>query len=347
MRHLVVWLGLLSLLAGCMTPRQRKRLVTEPAPMPPVEAEATNPAAEPTSPPHAVPEPAAFEPPAAPEDEPLSVSILLSDDVPEYREVAEELAGRLGPDRLHLYDLDGNAARVSSTLRAIEDSGDHGIVAVGLLAASAARRLDDKNILFCQVFNYQDHDLIGPRHKGISMIPPPSQLMKVWREIDPDLRTVGAITGTGHEQLIAEARKAARAEGLELRHRVVSSDREALYEFRRLLPEIEGLWLVPDNRILSRDVLSDIMSYCRKYRKQVLVNNPQLLAMGGLVSVSSRGSDVAAIAQHELERARSEGGFRGPDLLPLGDADVRVNGAVAAALGLSVPAAYQGLVSRP
>ena len=34
---------------------------------------------------------------------------------------------------------------------------------------------------------------------------------------------------------------------------------------------IDGLWLLPDNRILSPDVVREMMSYSAKHKKQVVV----------------------------------------------------------------------------
>jgi len=238
-----------------------------------------------------VPKQSEKKPPPAPKKLPR-VTILLSDDVSAYTDITDELAAQL-PERPVIINLQGDATPGAELIEKINQSGNRHVVAIGPLAAQAARQYTTGPVIFCQVFNYQDIGLTISRMQGVAMLPPAELQFRAWKNLDPGLKRVGVITGDGHKALIAEARKAAKRYGIDLEHRVVRSDREMLYTFKRMTPNIQGLWLVPDDRVLSRHVLRDIMAYSVKHKRQVVVFHPELLRFGGLMSVSSVDSDVA------------------------------------------------------
>ncbi|HUT39725.1 MAG TPA: ABC transporter substrate binding protein [Gammaproteobacteria bacterium] len=254
----------------------------------------------------------------------LPVTLLLSDDVPAYSRIADELVTRL-PGNREIISLHGDPAAGDQAISKLNDSDRDYIVAIGSLAAQAASRLTGRQIVFCQVFNYQEHGLNAGHMRGVSILPPAELQFSTWKFLDAGLRQVGVISGPGHEALIAQARSAAKRHGIELVHRVANSDKEMLYTFKRLSPEIQGLWLLPDDRILSRRVLRDVMAYSNKHHKQVMVFHPELLRLGGLLSVSGMDADIAdqVIAALHASSARTAPPAAG--LLPLTRIRIEVN----------------------
>jgi ABC-type uncharacterized transport system substrate-binding protein len=254
----------------------------------------------------------------------LPVAILLSDDVPAYERIADELVTQL-PDRPDVVSLHGNPAASAQAISRLNDSGRNYIVAIGPLAAQTASRLTERQIVFCQVFNYQEYALTAAHMRGVSILPPADLQFSTWKYLVPGLRQVGVISGPGHEALIAKARSAAKHHGIELVHRVVHSDKEMLYTFKRLTPEIQGLWLLPDDRILSRRVLRDVMAYSNKHRKQVMVFHPELLRLGGLLSVSGIEADTADQVIAALHAASDGTASPVSGLLPLTKIRIEIN----------------------
>jgi ABC-type uncharacterized transport system substrate-binding protein len=173
------------------------------------------------------------------------------------------------------------------------------VVSIGLPAARVARGLSGKRVVFCQVFNYEDTDLVTSWMIGVAATPPVNEQFRVWKQLSPRLKRVGVITGKSLRGLMEEAQAAARENGLELVHVEVRSDKETLYAYKQLVPKIQGLWLVPDNRVLSREVIRDVMAHSVREGKQVAVFSHQLLALGGLVSAESGYADIA---EQVLER---------------------------------------------
>jgi ABC-type uncharacterized transport system substrate-binding protein len=260
--------------------------------------------------------------------------VLLSDDIPAYSAIAEQIRERAGSDNLTVYNLDGNPAN-AGRIKAEAAAADR-LVAIGLLAASVGREMDGKPMVFCQVFNYQDYDLISPASKGVNLLPPFDAQLDAWRSLSPGLERIGVITGPDQESLVDEIRSATGRQGIELTARTVLSDKEALYAFRRLTPEIQGLWLVPDNRILGPEAVREIMAYSARHQIQVVVFGSNLLGMGALMSVSGVEGDVADQVLSRLDRISAAGKLGGPDMLPLTEVRVEINREVARYLGLDV-----------
>lgn len=237
-------------------------------------------------------------------------------------------------------NLAGGAGARSELVRLTEAHPDRVVVAVGLPAALAIRKLNGIRAIFCQVFNYQDHHLVTPWMKGVSAVPPVDQQFRVSKQLNPRLKRLGVVTGPRLRDLIAEARAAAAAYGIEIEHREVRSDLEALYAFKTLSPKIQALWLLPDNRVLSGNTIREMLSHSRKRGIQVIVFSEQLLALGGTVSVASAHADiaeqvVARAAQILSQRGR---GVPGRAVHPLTQLDLKINSMAVERLGLRFPA---------
>jgi ABC-type uncharacterized transport system substrate-binding protein len=314
--------------------------VPEPAPEPTKQAPAkTAPAsvAEAKSEPAPEPMPAQLLP---------TVAMLVSADIPAYMDVANELNRTLA-ERTTIYQLNRNVADSSKAINEIQRSDHEQVVAIGLVAARAARGLVGKQVIFCQVFNYADYDLVTDWMKGVSTLPRFSESFRVWKDLDPTLRRVAVLTGANQGHIVADAREAAQDYGIELVHREVHSDKETLYAFKRLVPEVQGLWLLPDNRVLSTGVIRAILSYSVRHSKQVLVFSPALLKIGGLISIRGRESDVAAQVLARLQRAYGQPEIPGADVMPLSGMQLEINARMAERLGLIIPAKYRQLTYEP
>lgn len=329
---------LLFFLSGCTL-----FIPPEPPPGPPpelppvIEAE---PAPEPVPEPQPVVEPAPLpEPEPEPEPEPQNieplVAVVLSDRTPAYIEVVDALDRYL--DNHDIYDLSDRSLPPKDAFGAIAQSDASAIVAVGLPAARAARRFSTVPVVVAQVFNLHDAELLSDDVKAVAVLPPIGLQLDAWHEFDPSIRNVGAILGPGHERLIEEAEEAMAARGVKFHHAVAQSDRETLYLFNRLVRDIDGFILFPDNRILSRTVLTEMMSYALRHRVQVAVFNEPLLEYGALFNAASDEDDIAARIALVLEQAIDGDWQSVPPVTPLSKIEVQPNPEVLQRLGLAAP----------
>ncbi len=277
--------------------------------------------------------PTGFPRPSVPQgavEPPARVAILYAGNVDVYQRLAARLKKNIGP-RAQMFSLaepTGTAQQRYPSLSAYRT-----LIAIGPLAARRAAAVADKRLVFCQVFNYQDYSLAKPNTLGVEMLAPPQQQFRAWHRLAPDIKKVGVLTGPGHERLIRRARSAANQEGIQLVHRVALTDKDMLYEFKRLVPEIDGLWLLPDERILSHRVLRELMRYSARHGKQVAAFAPQLLRLGALLSASSVESDIADQVVAALRNSETQSQPQPFQLLPLTRAEINVNSALAHRLG--------------
>jgi ABC-type uncharacterized transport system substrate-binding protein len=254
------------------------------------------------------------------------VAIVVSSRHPAYEKVVLELEGQL--DNFTVYDLSDKSQPPVTAFRKIHDSDTSAVVAVGLRAAISATSMSQVPVVFCQVFNIEQNNLLSDNSRGISSLPPLALQIAAWKELDPSLSSIGAIVGPGHDGLIAEAEIAAAEHGVELHFRVAKSDRETLYLFNRLVGEIDGFWLFPDNRILSSTVLKEMLSYASRHRVQISVFNESLLELGATLSSSTVDSDIADTIIDVLGQIASGNIDKVPPVSPLNDVQIVTNEAL-------------------
>ncbi len=317
-----------ALLAGCsLVGEKQKPPIAAPQIESPPKAKSSPKAPPAAKRPSALPSPAVTK---APPRAVMRVAIVYAENVPLYRRIAERLAARIH-GRAQVIPLH-NATLPPKELQ-IADYDQ--VVAIGVRAARGISELPAKQLIFCQVFNYRDYGLTGDNVLGVSMLPPAQTQFQAWKRLAPDLKRIGVITGPGHEGLIEQARTAARGLGMELVNRIAHSDKETLFEFKRLVPDIDGIWLLPDERILSHRVLRELMTYSTQHRIQVVAFTPDLLRYGAVMSASGVESDIVNQLLMALEESAEHpgGSFQ---LLPLTKARVETNASLLRQLGYSL-----------
>ncbi len=340
-------LGVLFSLSGCalLGPSTEPVPVLEgnvPGPVvsAPVEPPPEPVAIEPVEPPPAIVEPPVQAPASA-------VAVLYSGNASTQLAVADRINhGLAGPDwTVHRIDLDrlDLATPVESTF----EWGVTVIAAVGPDALAFARqRFPGADIVFCQVLDAgTNRDSAGTQViRSVAAMPPLRLQFAAWAALDPKLEQIGLITSAIYATELADVVAAAESIGARIDHRISNSDRETLYIFRRLAPEIDGFWLAPDSTILSAAVIGEMLDLAAELGLGVLVFNEGLLARGGLLSVLAPEEHVAALVVDALDAFRSRSAASLPREIPLSEGAVRVNTAVAAALGLPRPAASEWVI---
>ena len=291
----VALLAVSILVGGCATP-----VAEAPAPvaaepeipvLPPIE-----PAKRPTVP--------LIPPPV--ETPPEPVAVIVSSSQPAYEEVAAALTYEFEDARV--YNLEKNVNSPATIMRQVNDSDTGAVIAVGLRAARSAVAISSVPVVFSQVFNTADPALESDNARGVAAYAPLDKQLAEWRAVDPDISRVGLIIGEGHDDLVAEAERAALAQDIELLVHVSSSDQETLYVFRRMSREIDGYWLFPDSRILSARSLREMTQIARAQRVRLAVQNPSLLSLGASVSLATVAEDIAGVIAGIVTQIR-EGHF--------------------------------------
>ncbi len=265
------------------------------------------------------------------------IVLLVSDEKGAVAAAARAVQGTYA-GRIELHNLGGTRTGENRIVQAIKDSPTTQVVAIGLLAAQVARqRLEGKQVVFCQVLNFEEFDLVAPWIKGVSGIPSLPRQFAAWKALDPNLRKVGLVTGKYARYMVLEAEAAAKAVGLEIEHVEVSSDRAVLPALQELRERrIQGLWLAPDSSILSQRTIIDVMAFSVRHQLQVLAFSPALLKEGALLSATADTREVAAAALERLRKSAPALGLPGEAMAPLAAARITVSAAAAARFGLAM-----------
>lgn len=277
---------------------------------------------------------------AAKKSAPVQVVILASEDIPAYAEVARALAKQLG-GRGSIHYLTANQLENIKFVARFKNEEHTQIVSIGLNASVAAKTLTNRQVVFCQVYNYQDYGLLTPKHKGVSMLPSLEKTFSLWRALSPSATDIGVISGPGFEDVMQTAKAAARIYGFALHHEAVNSDKEYQYAYKNMNKKVQGYWLLPDNRVLSEHILRDIMTFSVHNSKQIAVFSDELLKLGGLLSISSDYQDIAQHVYDRLEQAQARENIPGPDIVYLDKLNLRINPVMAKHLNLKIPEQYR------
>ena len=252
-----------------------------------------------------------------------SVAIVMTSAQPAYAEVSRELVRHFR--KYDIYDLSDENRPPVSLLRLINDSDSSTVIAIGLRAAQSSVAMAEAPVVFSQVFNHQDHNLLGENSRGVAAVAPLDAQIAAWKKIDPLLTRIGAIVGEGHDELIAEAEIAAERHDVELRVHIAHSDQETLYFFRRMIRDIDGFWLLPDNRILSGRVLQQMLTDANRQHVPVAVPNESMLGMGASISMSTVAADIARTIVDIVRKIQAGNLVRVPPMTQLSEIRVATN----------------------
>ncbi|MDH5784180.1 MAG: hypothetical protein OEZ16_01060 [Chromatiales bacterium] len=254
------------------------------------------------------------------------VIILLSEMIPAYQQVADELV-RILPDNTIVVLLASEAAERETQRKLMRQEGYQQFVAIGLEAAQIAKSVAgaEDEVVFCQVFNHRLHNIAGPMSKGVGALPGGSELFKQWRSMSPGLKRVLVMTGSDLDEVISLATEQAKEQGIELVHRVVENDKVLLFTYKEMASAVDGIWLLPDNRILSGRTIRDVLAFSVRNGKQVAAFSDEIFRLGALLSVKSKSTEIAGKVVHRLDEAYQAKGFPGPELVLLEHASIKVN----------------------
>jgi ABC-type uncharacterized transport system substrate-binding protein len=251
------------------------------------------------------------------------IAIVLTSSQPAYLDVAAELAGHF--EKHTVYDLSDESLPPIAILRSINDSDSTAVVAIGLRAAQSSVAMSDSPVIFSQVFNYQEHELLNENTRGVAALAPMEAQLAAWKQVDPAISRIGIIIGEGHEDLLAAARNAADKLDIELEIRIAHSDQETLYLFRRMTSDIDGFWLFPDNRILSARVLTEMLEDANRHSVTVVVPNDSMLQIGAAISISTVAADIAETIANVLLRIQAGEIDQVPPITELSEVRVTTN----------------------
>jgi putative ABC transport system substrate-binding protein len=223
------------------------------------------------------------------------IAILKSSDLAAYNQALTGFRATV-PSTYSIteYNLEGDLERGRKLARKIRASGAAVVIAVGLKAALAAKlEILDIPVVFVMVLDPSKHELAGRNVTGILLDVPVEKQMVTIHSMLPALKRLGVLYDPSKSSVtIEDARRSARVQGVELVAKAVSSEQDVPNALRTLLPQVQGLWLIPDSTVLTEESLKFMLSEALDRNAAVIGFSEEFVKSGALASLSVAYDDI-------------------------------------------------------
>lgn len=262
-----------------------------------------------------------------------SVVIIRSQQIAAYNEAIEcfEQACRANKISVKaIYDLHGNISiedgkRIVQSIKDNKDEPDL-ILAVGILAAVLAKEhWSDIPIIFCMAINYEHLNLNGTNISGISSEVSIEDQFAILKEFTcvKKLKNVGVIYDPRNtENIVSNAALIAEKFGFNLIKAGVTSEKQVESALVKIVKEIDALWIIPDETVITRNGLSILLRETERHHVLTLCTSSAIVKAGALISISPdyayTGTQAAKMAQMLFDNPKKKSlGIQQPEKLKL------------------------------
>lgn len=180
------------------------------------------------------------------------------------------------------------------------------IYCIGTKAYVVANRfLSEKDIIFSSIINWKRLP-VNRKTFGVSNELPPEMEIMLFRYMFPDVRKIGVLYSEKYNgQWVDQAGAQAKEMGVEIIGRAVEESKKAVSALKKLLPDIDALWLISDPVILSdKKVLTQLFTECDARKTPVFSYQEAFAKQGAVLIVSvdnaTIGRQAAKIAMDVL-----------------------------------------------
>lgn len=210
--------------------------------------------------------------------------ILVEAKIAQYREAAVAAREALGAG---VVEVDPSAPDALERLKNAPV-----VIAVGQRALTLARSLSPvRPVVFCMVLGVR-RDVLSGAVTGVPLETDPEVALQQIQAVLPAARRVGVFySEDASGVLIAEAKRAAVAQGLTLIAQPVRSGGEIKDGFAAMSGKIDVLWLPPDPRLYSPELFSYLLTTSSERRLPVFGFLENFTKAGALGSVSPDYAD--------------------------------------------------------
>lgn len=215
---------------------------------------------------------------------PPPVAVLFNGDIATYTEVADALQAVI-PNRLMIIDL---STQDSSTLQSqLTEHNVAQVVAIGDKALEQSRLIPELDVIYAQAFT------ADASMRGVPALPPASMQLSYWLVQQPTIRRVGVLGSAAFADALEEIEQAGALLGIEVDSQIVTNDKQAWFEFRRMLPTIDGFVFLPDANILSPSAIQRMLAHGSKNELAFLTYNALLFKLGAQLHITHNPRNVA------------------------------------------------------
>lgn len=232
----------------------------------------------------------------------------------------------------------GKGAEIDEDLAdTIKSENPKVVVAIGAKAATSAKaRLPDIPIVFCMVLRSDRLGLAGSNVTGIRLEIPPVEQLRQFKLAVPGIKKVGIVFNPAKTGgLVDSAKDVASELGIELVTREVEGTGDVPDAVDTLVGEVDGLWLVPDATVVTKDTFKHILLATLGKKVPLMVFSVPFVKAGALLGVAP---NYQAIGEMAAGMAKSiESGTSPGDLEPRDPpAAIVLNQRTAGRVGVSI-----------
>lgn len=266
------------------------------------------------------------------------VAAVMSQDLVPYREALQGIIAASG-ESITVHDLKADPGGEDGVLKAIREQEPDVVLALGARAAQVlTRRLKGVPIVFCMVLGVDVETLAGPWSTGVALEVSPEEQLDAFRKVVPSLSRLAILYDPAKSTAtVDKARSAASKRGLQIEARPVTRPADVPDAFRSAAAAADGLWLVPDSTVVSRESFDFILRESVERRLPVMVFSEPMVRAGGLVCVAADNGDIGRQVGDMLRRILKRRGQPLPPVEPPRAPRIVLNLKTAVALSLKVP----------
>jgi putative tryptophan/tyrosine transport system substrate-binding protein len=171
------------------------------------------------------------------------------------------------------------------------------IVAIGQKALTlVAGRVTDIPIVYATVLYPEKHGLTGTNVTGVPLEVPAATQLSRFKQVAPSVKKLGVIYSKDSGALVEDAVASAKGLGLTIVSKVVTSPREVGDALDDLGGRIDALWLVPDAKVINKDVFAYLLRATLDDGIPVFGFLEGFTQAGALASIAPDYADIGARA---------------------------------------------------
>ncbi|MBI3609301.1 MAG: ABC transporter substrate-binding protein [Nitrospirae bacterium] len=266
------------------------------------------------------------------------VAVIKSQDLLPYDQAVQGFRS-LAAQKVTEYNMKGEVGEGLKIVEEIKRQKPAAVLAVGSKAAALAKEnLPEIPLVYCVVIDPEKYGLRAGNVTGIALEIPVGAQLKAFKTVVPGLKRVGVVYDPDKTSgLIRVAYEEAHRLGLELVAVEVSSEKELPRTIRNLLPNIQGLWMIPDSTVMTTESFQLILLMTLEKNIPFMAFSNNFVKAGALLALSPDyfmiGRQSSLLLDQIVRKGMTD---RGKMIYP-DTARLTINIKTAKILGLEIP----------
>jgi putative ABC transport system substrate-binding protein len=237
----------------------------------------------------------------------------------------------------------GNMALTAQIMAKFASSGGDIVVTVGTMPSQCAFKLaqgGEIKLIFSSVTNPNDisEKLAGNNTTGVSNFVALEPQLELFRQLQPNLKTIGIIYNTGEANsvsILQKLRRVCEKMGLKLQEQGIARMSDISQAASRLAKNVDAIFISNDNMVLSS--ISHIVAIGNKNKIPVYVSDTDQVANGCLAALGPNQYDIGKQTGAMVKRVVEQDDINKMAVEYPGVNELYINLKAAKTLGITIP----------